>query len=79
MKMETIFKASRADHGTIVNVIRINAHKYSVSAMCRVLQIPRSSYYEPELAFDKEDPLGFILNEIVCFTATCNTDSSQCH
>jgi putative transposase len=26
-------------------VIRNNAHKYSVSAMCKVLQIPRSTYY----------------------------------
>ncbi|MEK3917703.1 IS3 family transposase [Paenibacillus sp. FSL H7-0331] len=52
LKMENdIFKASRADHGTKVNVIRHNAHKYSVSAMCRVLQIPRSSYYyNPESA-----------------------------
>src|SRR5699024_12809667 len=25
--------------------IRHNAHKYSVSAMCAVLQIPRSTYY----------------------------------
>ncbi|WP_156947741.1 IS3 family transposase [Virgibacillus alimentarius] len=40
-----IFKASRADHGTKVDVIRNNAHKYSVSAMCDVLQIPRSTYY----------------------------------
>src|SRR5699024_363033 len=38
-------KASRADHGTKVDVIRNNAHKYSVSAMCDVLQIPRSTYY----------------------------------
>src|SRR5699024_6932748 len=39
------FKASSADHGTKVDVIRHNAHKYSVSAMCDVLQIPRSTYY----------------------------------
>src|SRR5699024_6053426 len=39
------FKASRADHGTKVDVIRNNTHKYSVSAMCKVLQIPRSTYY----------------------------------
>ncbi|SFM39867.1 Transposase InsO and inactivated derivatives [Paenibacillus sp. 1_12] len=30
-------------------MIRNNAHKYSVSAMCSVLQVPRSSYYyKPE-------------------------------
>ncbi|WP_152604332.1 IS3 family transposase [Heyndrickxia ginsengihumi] len=40
-----IFKASRADHGTKINVIRNNAHKYSVSAMCDVLDIPKSTYY----------------------------------
>src|SRR5699024_5010780 len=34
-----------ADNGTKVDVIRNNAHKYSVSAMCEVLQIPRSTYY----------------------------------
>ncbi|WP_438503655.1 IS3 family transposase [Ectobacillus ponti] len=46
LKMEVdIFKAGRADHGTKIDVIRANAHKYSVSAMCGVLQIPRSSYY----------------------------------
>src|SRR5699024_10690184 len=39
------FKASRADNGTKVDVIRNNAHKYSVSAMCDVLQIPKSTYY----------------------------------
>ena len=30
---------------TKVNVIKANAHKYSVSAMCKVLNIPRSTYY----------------------------------
>ena len=52
MKWKTIFytkggqsQASRADNGTKVNVIRNNAHKYSVSAMCKVLQISRSTYY----------------------------------
>src|SRR5699024_1225885 len=33
------------DHGTKVDVIRNNTHKYSVSAMCDVLEIPRSTYY----------------------------------
>ncbi|MEL3959757.1 IS3 family transposase [Lysinibacillus endophyticus] len=40
-----IFKASGADHGTKISVIRNNAHKYSVSAMCAVLEIPTSTYY----------------------------------
>lgn len=38
-------KASSADIRTKVNVIKSNAHKYSVSAMCKVLQVPRSTYY----------------------------------
>ncbi|WP_128738429.1 IS3 family transposase [Lederbergia galactosidilytica] len=51
-----IFKASRADHGTKVDVIRNNTHKYSVSAMCDVLQIPRSTYYyEAKIKDDQEE------------------------
>ena len=39
------FKASSADHGTKINVIIANADKYPVSAMCQLLDIPRSSLY----------------------------------
>ncbi|HCZ7167346.1 TPA: IS3 family transposase, partial [Staphylococcus aureus] len=47
LKMENdIFKASSADHGTKIEVIQKNAHQYSVSAMCKVLKIPRSTYYD---------------------------------
>ena len=42
---ERHFKTSSADFRTKVNVIKANAHKYSVSAMCKVLNIPRSTYY----------------------------------
>ncbi|MCS1351510.1 IS3 family transposase [Mechercharimyces sp. CAU 1602] len=60
-----IFKASRADHGTKVNVIRNNRHKYSVSAMCDVLQIPRSSYYyEKKSEPSQEEELAVIIEEI---------------
>ncbi|MFD2628914.1 IS3 family transposase [Oceanobacillus kapialis] len=45
MMENDIFKASSADHGTKIDVIRNNAHIYSVSAMCDVLQIPKSTYY----------------------------------
>ncbi|MBB6732672.1 IS3 family transposase [Cohnella zeiphila] len=57
LKMENdIFKASRADHGTKVNVIRSNAHKYSVSAMCSVLQLPKSTYYyKPKPALNPDE------------------------
>ncbi|MBE7148917.1 IS3 family transposase [Bacillus mycoides] len=40
-----IFKAGGADHGTKIDVIRNNSHNYSVSAMCDVLDIPKSTYY----------------------------------
>nr|WP_143180081.1 IS3 family transposase [Domibacillus mangrovi] len=40
-----ILKPSSADHGTKINVIRNNVHKYSVSAMCDVLNLPKSTYY----------------------------------
>ncbi|WP_213645511.1 IS3 family transposase [Paenibacillus lautus] len=46
LKMENdIFKASCADHGTKVAIIQNNRDKYSVSAMCDVLQIARSTFY----------------------------------
>ncbi|GGD52305.1 hypothetical protein GCM10010911_07270 [Paenibacillus nasutitermitis] len=37
-------------------MIRNNAHKYSVSAMCEVLQLPRSTYYyKSEPAANEEE------------------------
>ncbi|MGL5550659.1 MAG: IS3 family transposase [Culicoidibacterales bacterium] len=46
LRMENdIPKASRADYGTKIDIIRNNTHKYSVSAMCGVLNIARSTYY----------------------------------
>jgi len=39
------FKASGADNGTKVEVIRRNAHRYSISAQCKILGISRGSYY----------------------------------
>ncbi|WJM69166.1 IS3 family transposase [Bacillus velezensis] len=46
LQMENdIFKASSADTRTKVNVVKNNQHKYSISAMCKVLQLPRSTYY----------------------------------
>ncbi|RLV20643.1 IS3 family transposase, partial [Streptococcus iniae] len=38
-------KASGSDYGTKREVITANKDKYSISAMCRWLNIPRSSYY----------------------------------
>ncbi|MBY0224152.1 IS3 family transposase, partial [Sporosarcina aquimarina] len=43
-----ILKQAALIMGRKLDVIRNNAHKYSVSAMCEVLNIPRSTfYYEP--------------------------------
>ncbi|GIN92547.1 hypothetical protein J22TS1_35980 [Siminovitchia terrae] len=47
-------------------MIRNNAHKYSVSAMCDVLQIPRSTYYyEAKIRDDqKEEELTRLIKNI---------------
>ncbi|MEK3886373.1 IS3 family transposase [Bacillus sp. FSL K6-3431] len=57
MMENDIFKASRADYGTKVDVIRSNRHKYSVSAMCDVLTIPRSTFYYEPIEKPPEDEL----------------------
>ncbi|MGE7625553.1 IS3 family transposase [Viridibacillus sp. NPDC096237] len=56
LEMEVdIFKASRADHGTKIDVIQENRHKYSVLAMCKVLKIARSTFYhDTGIAIQKE-------------------------
>ncbi|WP_347550012.1 IS3 family transposase (plasmid) [Pseudalkalibacillus hwajinpoensis] len=60
-----IFKAGRADHGTKVNVIQNNRHKYSVSAMCDVLKLPRSTYYyEAKVVESNEDELKELIRKI---------------
>ncbi|WP_413366254.1 IS3 family transposase [Lysinibacillus sp. 3P01SB] len=40
-----ILKQAALIMGRKLNVIRNNAHKYSVSAMCAVLHLPKSTYY----------------------------------
>ncbi|WP_138091063.1 IS3-like element IS655 family transposase [Halalkalibacterium halodurans] len=60
-----IFKASRADHGTKVDVIRNNRHKYSVLAMCDVLQMARSTYYyEAKIRDDQDEELSELIVDI---------------
>ena len=56
LEMEVdILKQAAADHGTKINVIEQNRHKYSVSAMCKVLQIARSTFYhDTGIAAQKE-------------------------
>lgn len=47
-------KASGADIRTKVKVIRSNAHKYSISALCKCLGIARSTcYYEVQQPTDE--------------------------
>src|SRR5699024_1338867 len=59
------FKASRADYGTKVDVIHNNKYNYSVSAMCDVLQIPRSTfYYEAKEQDNQEDELTTLIVDI---------------
>ncbi|WMM26098.1 IS3 family transposase [Tissierella sp. MB52-C2] len=56
LKMENdIFKASSADIRTKINVIKNNAYKYSISAMCKVLQVSRSTYYYESKAKESTD------------------------
>ncbi|SFL82714.1 Integrase core domain-containing protein [Salibacterium qingdaonense] len=46
-------------------MIRNNRHKYSVSAMCDVLQIPRSTYYyEAQIRDDQDEELAARIVEI---------------
>jgi len=51
-------------------VVKANAYKYSVSAMCRVLQIPRSTYYYEAKA--KQDESELTVNIIDIFKASRN-------
>ena len=61
---ERHFKTSGADLRTKVNVIKANAHKYSVSAMCRVLQVNRSTYYYEAKQKPDESELASEITEI---------------
>jgi hypothetical protein len=51
-------------------VIKANAHKYSVSAMCHVLQVNRSSYYYE--AKQKPDESGLASEITQIFRASRN-------
>ena len=45
-------------------MIKSNAHKYSVSAMCRVLQVPRSTYYYESKVNKSTDEITTMVIEI---------------
>lgn len=51
-------------------MIKANIHKYSVSAMCEVLQIPRSTYYYEAKARKEES--GLVAAIVNIFTASRN-------
>ncbi|MFY8296558.1 IS3 family transposase [Bacillus paranthracis] len=60
-----IFKASGADTRTKVKVVKNNLHKYSISAMCNVLQLSRATYYyEAKQAQHTDDELSPLVKEI---------------
>ena len=41
MENEILKKASRADNGTRIQIISRNKHKYSITLMCKVLEVAR--------------------------------------
>jgi putative transposase len=63
-RISVYFKASRADHGTKVAIIQNNRDKYSVSAMCDVLQIAKSTFYYEAKDRKKKDDLSAAIVEI---------------
>ena len=62
--------ATSLDLRTKVKVIKNNIHKYSVSAMCKVLQISRSTYYYE--AKQKPDESNLVTNIIDIFKSSRN-------
>jgi putative transposase len=65
MMENDILKQAAADNGTKVDVIRNNRHKYSISAMCAVLQLPRSTYYyEAKIRDNQDDELTDLIVKI---------------
>lgn len=56
LEMEVdILKQAALDHGTKIDLIQQNRHKDSISAMCKVLKIARSTfYYDTEVSAQNE-------------------------
>lgn len=61
---ERHFKTGGADLRTKVNVIKTNAHKYPISAMCCGLQVNRSTYYYETKQPPDESGLASEIKEI---------------
>ena len=68
-------EASRADLRTKINVIKNNTHKYSVSAMCKVLQVSRSTYYYESKA--KKDESQLVADIVEIFRRSRNNDGTR--
>ncbi|WP_412973470.1 IS3 family transposase [Niallia circulans] len=65
LEMENdILKQAGADTRTKVNVIKNNQHKYSISAMCKVLQLSRNTYYYETKERASEDDITSKIIEI---------------
>lgn len=64
MDRSTKIKASSADIRSKVEVIRRNAHKYSISALCKCLNIARSTYYYETKEKPQETELEVEIEEI---------------
>ncbi|WP_225999293.1 IS3 family transposase [Paenibacillus sp. BJ-4] len=64
LRMENDILKSCADHGTKVAIIQNNRDKYSVSAMCDVLQMARSTFYYEAKERVNEDDLTETIVEI---------------
>ena len=64
LEMENdILKASGADIRTKRQVIDANKHKYSISAMCKILNISRQTYYYQAKPIENESDLEEIVQE----------------
>lgn len=60
---ERYFKASGADIRTKRQVIDANKHKYSISAMCKILKISRQTYYYQAQPVKNESELEEVVQE----------------
>src|SRR5690625_448684 len=61
-----------------VDVIRNNRHKYSVSTMCNVLQLPKSTFYYEEIIHDYLDDALTNLIVNIC-SDSHNVYGQKCH
>ena len=63
-------EASRANLRTKISVIKNNSHKYSVSTMCKVLKVSRSTYYYDSKP--KKDEIQLVTDIVEIFRRSRN-------